>query len=205
MQDKREASLTLEILEAIETRSDVTQRRLAKQMGIALGLANSYLRRCVRKGLVKIQQAPRNRYAYYLTRKGFAEKSRLTLEYLTSSFDYYNHAGASMVESYCEIAHAGRHRVLFAGMSELAEIASVRAHDFDVDIVGTWDAGSKVNRFIGRPVWTALEDADDFDVALVTDLVDPHQTYECLVTACDSEQIKVPQLLAHAMLHQNKN
>ena len=42
---KREESLTLEILEAIEQRDDLTQRHLADQMGVALGLANSYLKR----------------------------------------------------------------------------------------------------------------------------------------------------------------
>ncbi|NIQ08836.1 MAG: winged helix-turn-helix transcriptional regulator, partial [Gammaproteobacteria bacterium] len=80
--DKKE-SLTLEILQAIEQNNDVTQRHLASHLGVALGLANSYLKRCVRKGLVKIQHVPANRYLYYLTPKGFAEKSRLTAKYLS--------------------------------------------------------------------------------------------------------------------------
>ena len=54
---KKEDSLTLELLEAIDDKSDLTQRHLADRMGVALGLANSYLKRCVRKGLVKIHQA----------------------------------------------------------------------------------------------------------------------------------------------------
>jgi DNA-binding MarR family transcriptional regulator len=82
----KENSMTLELLEAIEEKSDVTQRRLARELGVALGLANSYLKRCERKGLVKIHKAPANRYLYYLTPKGFAEKSRLTAEYLSASF-----------------------------------------------------------------------------------------------------------------------
>jgi Mn-dependent DtxR family transcriptional regulator len=69
----KENSMTLELLEAIEEKSDVTQRRLARELGVALGLANSYLKRCERKGLVKIHKAPANRYLYYLTPKGFAE------------------------------------------------------------------------------------------------------------------------------------
>jgi len=80
--------LTLELLEAIEARSDVTQRHLADRLGVALGLANSYLKRCARKGLIKVHQAPANRYLYYLTPQGFAEKARLTGEYLTSSLDF---------------------------------------------------------------------------------------------------------------------
>lgn len=67
MKHDREEALTLAILQAIEARSDMTQRHLADGMGVAIGLANSYLKRCVRKGLVKITQAPANRYLYYLT------------------------------------------------------------------------------------------------------------------------------------------
>ena len=71
---QKEDSATLEILQAIENKKDVTQRHLANRLDVALGLANSYLKRCVRKGLVKIQQAPANRYFYYLTPMGFSEK-----------------------------------------------------------------------------------------------------------------------------------
>ena len=52
----------------------MTRRSLARELGIALGLANAYLKRCAKKGLIKIAQAPANRYAYYLTPQGFARK-----------------------------------------------------------------------------------------------------------------------------------
>ena len=67
---------------------------LPEAAGIALGLANAYLKRCVKKGLIKVSQAPANRYAYYLTPKGFTEKSRLTAEYLTISFNFFRDARA---------------------------------------------------------------------------------------------------------------
>ena len=61
---EKEDTVTLEILQAIEKKEDVTQRHLANRLDVALGLANSYLKRCVNKGLIKIQQAPANRYLY---------------------------------------------------------------------------------------------------------------------------------------------
>ena len=73
----------------IERDNAITQRALAGELGIALGLANAYLRRCVRKGLVKMHQVPINRYAYYLTPQGLSEKSRLTAEYLAVSLDFF--------------------------------------------------------------------------------------------------------------------
>ena len=70
-----ESAITLGLLDAVHQNSSVSQRSLAAELGIALGLTNAYFKRCVRKGLVKVRSAPANRYAYYLTPKGFAEKA----------------------------------------------------------------------------------------------------------------------------------
>ena len=84
--------ILLGLLESVERNGGQSQRHLAAELGIALGLVNAYLKRCVKKGLVKVAHAPARRYAYYLTPQGFAEKSRLTLEYLTSSFSFFRQA-----------------------------------------------------------------------------------------------------------------
>jgi DNA-binding MarR family transcriptional regulator len=78
----RTTSASLELLQSVERDGGQSQRRLAAELGIALGLVNAYLKRCIKKGLVKVSAAPARRYAYYLTPHGFAEKSRLTVEYL---------------------------------------------------------------------------------------------------------------------------
>ena len=84
-----EERITLELLNAVQDNNAVTQRILASHLGVALGLANSHLTRCAKKGLIKISQAPSNRYIYYLTPHGFAEKSRLTAGYLKQSFNFF--------------------------------------------------------------------------------------------------------------------
>ena len=53
-----EAEITLGLLNAVEENSAHTQRSMASELGIALGLANAYLKRCARKGLIKVQQIP---------------------------------------------------------------------------------------------------------------------------------------------------
>ncbi len=103
------------LLTSIERDSAVTQRKLAGDLGIALGLANAYLRRCVRKGLVKVSQVPLNRYAYYLTPQGFAEKSRLTAEYLAYSFDFFRRARQDCSEVLRQCAARGWRRVVLYG------------------------------------------------------------------------------------------
>lgn len=123
MGKQREESYTLDILETIDAQEDMTQRHLEERLGVALGLANSYPRRCVRKGWVKVRHAPANRYLYYLTPKGFAEKSRLTAEYLFLSFDFYRRASVACSHA-LELCQQQRwQRVLLCGVSELAEIA----------------------------------------------------------------------------------
>src|ERR1700686_5911169 len=83
--------IVLNLLNSVDDGAQ-SQRRIAEELGIALGLVNAYLKRCIKKGLVKVSQAPARRYAYYLTPQGFAEKSRLTVEYLGFSFSFFRQA-----------------------------------------------------------------------------------------------------------------
>jgi len=99
--------ILLGLLSAIEQDSRVTQRSLSRDLGIALGLANAYLKRCATKGLIKVSQVPLNRYAYYLTPKGFSEKSRLTAEYLTVSFNFFRDARAQCSSLFDHAARLG--------------------------------------------------------------------------------------------------
>ena len=93
------AKITLGLLNMVHDNSAASQRSMAGDLGIALGLANAYLKRAVKKGLIKVSQAPANRYLYYLTPMGFAEKSRLTAEYFSSSFSFYRVASESIAKS----------------------------------------------------------------------------------------------------------
>jgi hypothetical protein len=54
--------IMLGLLNAVEQ-----DRALASELRIVLGLVNAYLKRCIKKDLVKVRSAPARRYAYYLT------------------------------------------------------------------------------------------------------------------------------------------
>jgi len=192
---KRADALTLEILEAIDERSDVTQRRLANQAGVALGLANSYLKRCARKGLVKIQQAPANRYLYYLTPQGFAEKSRLTAQYLSYSFAFYQRASDSCAQAFARCRKSGWYRITLCGATELAEIASLRALEHAMEITSVYDPSCTRQRFLSFDVVTSIAACKAADAWMVTDLSNPQSTYEHLVASLPAERILVPAIL----------
>src|SRR5262245_64470098 len=125
--NKSDDEIVLSVLDVVERDPSVTQRSVARELGIALGLANAYLKRCVRKGLIKVSQVPRRRYAYYLTPQGFAEKSRLTAEYLAHSFAFFRRARAQCGELFATAAAAGQHRLALIGTGELAEVATLVA------------------------------------------------------------------------------
>ena len=191
----KEDALTLEILETIQNQSDITQRHLADTLGVALGLANSYMKRCVRKGYVKIKQVPANRYLYYLTPKGFSEKSRLTALYLSRSLDFYRRAGDSLSQIYCKCKEAKRQKILLCGVSELAEIASIRASEHDIRIIGIYDPDSRLDSFLGLSVYRELNEAEKYDYCLLTALNDTRKMLDLLRKKTGKDRILIPSIL----------
>lgn len=195
---EREEQLMLQLLDAVEKGDHVSQRHLARRMGVALGLANSYLKRCLRKGLIKITEAPANRYLYYLTPKGLAEKSRLTAKYLAASLAFYRRASDSCLRSFQACRDNGWRRIVLCGVSDLAEIAALRAPEADIEIVGNYDPHSPRSHFVRRPVWHRFEDVEPFDTCLLTDLAAPQLMYEHLSRHVDSSRLIVPDILGLA-------
>jgi len=192
----KEDRLTRELLDAVDQRADISQRHLARNMGVALGLTNSYLKRCIRKGLIKIKTAPANRYLYYLTPKGFTEKSRLTREYLSRSFSFYREAANSCDRLFQQCVDKNLETVVFCGASDLAEIASVKAYERGLKILGTYDKNSEQKEFIGRPLWTEFPAITDSDAYVLTELIDTENYLTELTKEVGQNKIFVPDILS---------
>jgi DNA-binding MarR family transcriptional regulator len=190
------ARIVLGLLESVERNGAQSQRKLASDLGIALGLVNAYLKRCVKKGLVKIGQVPPRRYAYFLTPHGFAEKSRLTVEYLSTSFSFFRRAREDC-SSVLRAAHArGWNRVALVGVSDLAEIATICALEQGIAIVAVVDAKSTNDRFVGAPVVKSIAAVPGgFDALVVTDLQATRESVEAVAAELDAERVLVPALL----------
>jgi DNA-binding MarR family transcriptional regulator len=190
------AQIVLGLLESVERDGAQSQRKLASDLGIALGLVNAYLKRCVKKGLVKIGQAPARRYAYYLTPHGFAEKSRLTVEYLSSSFSFFRRAREDC-SSVLKVARArGWNRVALIGISDLAEIATICALEQGITIAAVVDAKAVSDRFVGAPVVASIDAVPGgFDALVVTDLGATRETIRAALSALEAERVFVPALL----------
>ena len=195
-EDSKNARIVLDLLESVERDGAQSQRKLASDLGIALGLVNAYLRRCVKKGLLKIGQAPARRYAYYLTPHGFAEKSRLTVEYLSSSFSFFRRAREDC-SSVLQAAHArGWNRVALIGVSDLAEIAMLCALEQGITIVAVVDANCEKTPFVGTSVVKSIAAVSGgCDALVVTDLQATRESVQSMVNQLDSDRVLVPALL----------
>jgi DNA-binding MarR family transcriptional regulator len=188
--------IVLDLLNSVEHDGDRSQRHIAAELGIALGLVNAYLKRCVKKGLVKVQDAPARRYAYYLTPHGFAEKSRLTVQYLSNSFSFFRLAKGDCARAFEAAKARGFQRLVLAGKSDLAEIAILCAVEAAVKIVAVVDPRSDDAQFVGVDVVQSYTDVKEkFDAVIVTDVTRAKLSFDAAVEACGAERVLAPALL----------
>lgn len=201
--DTGDPEIVLGLLTSIERDSSITQRKLAGDLGIALGLANAYLRRCVRKGLIKISQVPLNRYAYYLTPQGFAEKGRLTAEYLTVSFNFFRRARGDCAVLLRQCAALGWRRVALYGAGDLAEIAVLSAGESEIEVVCVIDPAQAGGRCAGVPVVADLAGAygrGALDGVILTDTRAPQLRFEELAASALEHGLAAACILAPSLL-----
>ncbi len=192
-----EAEITLGLLNAVHEDRRLTQRSAASRLGIALGLTNAYLKRCVTKGLIKIQQVPPNRYAYYLTPKGFAEKSRLTGEFFSQSFRFFRVARSQYSDLLGAAASRGWRRAALCGVGELSEVAAICAADVSIELVGVVDLPpTGRQRHAGLPVLPNLAAAGEIDGVILTDFQQAQPTYDALCSDLAPERVLVPPMLS---------
>ena len=161
----------LRILEEIEKDSSLSQRQLSRKLNISLGLVNSFIKRLAHKGYFKITTIPRNRVAYILTPKGFAEKSRLTYEFIQYSFRFYKRARSELKTLFTALEDDGVSRVVFYGAGDLAEIAYVSLKETGLELAGIVDDFKAGEKFLGLNVMapSTLEELA-YDKIIVTSI-----------------------------------
>ncbi len=138
-QGNQDTYKSLLLLDEISKGEALSQRGLSRKLNIALGLVNSYIKNLVSKGYITIKAIPAKRYAYYLTPKGFAEKTRLTYHHLQNFTNLYREARRDFKELFGRFYKDGVKSVVFAGADEAAEIAYLSLQEFDIKFAGIVD------------------------------------------------------------------
>ena len=143
---------TLKLLEEIDKDYTQSQRDLSNKLDISLGLVNSFVKRLANKGYFKITTIPKNRVKYILTPKGVVEKTRLTYQYLQYSFELYRGARRNLQKHFNGLVAQGVKRVVFYGVSEIAEIAHISLQETAIKMVAIVDEKRVGKIFLGNVV-----------------------------------------------------
>lgn len=149
------------ILSEIASGHPISQRALAGNLGIALGMTNLLVRRMIRKGWVRVSRVRPNRLAYFLTPSGLAEKARMSRDHFQNSVRLYASARDRIRASFDTLSRqwpggaAPRKPLVFLGTGEVAEIAYVCLQETDLELVGVVDFQGR-QRFFGVPLCHAL-------------------------------------------------
>ena len=160
---------TLKILEKVENERLPSQRAIAKDLNISLGLVNSFIKRLAKKGYFKITTIPKNRIKYILTPKGAAEKTRLTYEYIQFSYKFYKDARQKLRDLFLDFENQGVRRIVFYGASDLAEIAYRSLQETFIDLVAIVDDVKQGDKFMGYRIEDPSQlDSKQFDKILIT-------------------------------------
>jgi hypothetical protein len=187
--------ILLDLLSSVERDAMQSQRHWAAEFGVALGLVNTYLKYCVKKGYVKVKRIPARRYAYYLTPKGLAEKSKLTVTHLSNSLELFRDACAQCGAIYSRAEALGWSRIALCGNGDLAEIAYLCADGRALRLVGVLDTVAVPGSFRGLPLVAKMSDLPGFDAVLLVDQRDPQGAYDALVRELTPERVMVVDIL----------
>lgn len=174
-----EQKVMVHLLTEIEGNPSFTQRGLASELGIALGLMNHYLKSCVTKGWIRATQISPRRISYFLTPEGFKEKSHMVKDYLARSLTFFRDARSQCEVLFAECQQKGWQKIGLVGGGDLADIAQLVAQGNDLQV-------SLVSQ---------NADLKAYDAILITDVINPQGTYESIRNKVDPNRLLTLYLL----------
>jgi DNA-binding MarR family transcriptional regulator len=174
---------TLKLLEAVDSSNPPTQRELARDLNISLGLVNAFMKRLAKKGYFKITTIPKNRAKYLLTPQGALEKSRLTYEYIRYSVGFYREIREMLVTLFGRLEQEGVKRITLYGCGEVAELAHLFLQNTSIKLGGVFDQRPEGRVFFGHTVKSYEQLAQDgYEYVLITQTENVQNHFDRLVS-----------------------
>lgn len=178
--EQTEQKMLVQLLSEIERNPSCTQRGLASELGIALGLMNHYLKRCITKGWVRVSHVSPRRITYFLTPEGFSEKSQMVTGYLSRSLEFFRDA-RQQCEDIFEFCHAHEWKnIALVGAGDLADIAKLVAQGTGLQVT---------------VILNATDNLAAYDAAIITDIINPQGVFDQVVAGMDSQRVLTPDIL----------
>ncbi len=142
----------IQVLDLLRQEQGLSQRGLAKRMGVALGLANSLLKQLVQKSCVNVVRTDARHFAYLCTPRGLAVKASRALKHLENSFESYQQARHIVREAAAELERRGARRVGIYGKGDVGELVYVALKDLGLEVAALVDEGHTGDRWLGQEV-----------------------------------------------------
>lgn len=199
MPDKSDTHTEINFLSALESGEVTTQMRLSQRVSISVGLVNALLKRAIHKGFVKARTAPAKRYAYYLTPKGFTEKSRLVAEYLETSLDFFRLVRTEYGEIFERLKQRDETRVILAGRGELTEIALLSAREQGIEPAAVFDRETNAEFFHGLVIIRQFDGLRADDSIVITESRYPQSLVNDLLSDQNATTLLIPSFLQISM------
>ena len=186
----------LRVLELVEERDRISQRGVATELEIALGMANALIKRLVHKGYIKVKNAPSRRYKYYITPEGFIEKGRLVSKYIANSFKFFGEVRRDYEMLASQVSTSQCSGVCCVGTGEVMEIAQMvfAAHNIDVVCVLDILANESEQHFQN---YKDIPDeiASQIGCLVITETRCPHKVFEILASTEGDKEILAPAFM----------
>jgi len=191
-----QSRIILDILESVDRDGERSQRGRASEIGIALGLTNAYLKYCIHKGYLKARKISARSYRYMLTPKGFAEKSRLAMNRLSTSLGFVRAVRVEYAALYASEPVRHWNSVAIVGTSTLAEICAICALESGIAIAAIIDPESTDQQKLGVPLYRDFSKAPpNIGGAVIADLDHASRARDLAENALGAHRVAIPPFL----------
>jgi predicted transcriptional regulator len=186
----------LRVLELVEERDKITQRGVATELEIAVGMANALIKRLVHKGYIKVKDAPSRRYGYYITPDGFMEKGRLVSKYIANSFKFFGEARRDYDAIACQISAGQVTGVCCVGTGEVMEIAQMVFATHNIEVVCVLDVlAHEGQRHFQSYFDIPKEMVSRIGHLVITETRRPHKVFEIMASTEVDKEILAPAFM----------
>ncbi len=126
---------TLTLFNTVESRPEINQRQLARELDVSLGLTNTYFQRVLKKGWLRAQQVKPRRWLYFLTPQGALEKSRLSLSYMHRTLNSFRELKRKGDEHLRILSNKGVSGIHLCGENDLTEVLSFCFSGVEIELL----------------------------------------------------------------------
>ncbi len=156
----------LNFLSYLEDGKETTQKNISNNISVSIGFINALIKKFLKKGVIKIKQAPYKRFIYYLTPQGFSEKARLVNEYFNDSLFFFKSLRLEFNKLFIKDRCSGYY---LYGTGEVCEIAILSAQENKKKIISIIDPTFKKKKYLDFNVLKKIpNNIEKFKIVITT-------------------------------------